>query len=125
MKAMSRMKWRYTRTPARCGWIIRFKEWWPVSVAVMIGFASQAIADTEIEHVCGSGPQEVVVSYATGCPGACSSSVTPNGDGTYSEGPSTCTLAICYETTVQDWSDWPECPGAKRLSISDRELYPE
>lgn len=83
-------------------------------VSLMLGLllvACNASAGQKVEHVCGNGPHTVKVKVED--KKVCK---RPNPkllpDDTYEMQPELCSFEPQWIN--EEWSDWPECPGAER-----------
>lgn len=63
------------------------------------------------EHPCKKGPVKITISVPGGDCNTCTASTTPNADGSYTQGPTICTVLDCTHKEQQEWTDYPECDG--------------
>lgn len=80
-------------------------------LAIAVALASSPAVAQEA-HACGGGLRAVTMREQIACP--CSGPAPELlADGSYLVSQ-LCPASVCYATTVEWWSDWPECPGAVR-----------
>lgn len=86
-----------------------------IATAVLLA-AGAAAAGEKGEHVCGEGPHTVRVRLLEDRETCHVPPPSLRWDDTYVEREPECRKEPRYED--QEWSDWPECPGAERTCLS-------